>query len=58
VGFTTSVPLAGLTETGLPGSPGAEIVADVPPVAVHERVEAPPEQTGDALAEKPLIEGG
>ena len=56
--MTTSVPEFGLTETGLPGKPGAEIVADVPPEAVHESVEAPPEQTGEAEAVKLEIEGG
>lgn len=58
VGFTTSVPEFGLTDTGEPGNPAPEIVAVVPPVAVHESVEAPPEQTGEADAVKAEIEGG
>ena len=57
-GFTISVPPFGLTETGLPGSPGAEIVADVPPDAAQESVDAPPEHTGEAEAAKLLIAGG
>ena len=57
-GLTTSEPDAGLTETGLPGRPGAEIVALVPPEAVHESVDAPPEQTGEADAVKVEIVGG
>ena len=40
------MPELGLTDTGLPGRPVAEIVALVPPVAVQESVEAAPEQTG------------
>jgi hypothetical protein len=57
-GFTTSEPEPGLTETGLPGRPGAEIVALVPPDALHDRVDAAPEQTGEAEAVKLEIVGG
>lgn len=56
--MTTRVPPFGVTETGVPGRPGAEIVALVPPVAVHDKVDAPPEQTGEALAAKAEIVGG
>jgi len=56
-GLTTREPPFGLTDTGLPGRPGAEIVADVPPAADHERVDEPPEQTGDAEAVNDEITG-
>lgn len=58
VGFTTSEPEAGGTATGLPGRPGAETVADVPPAALQESVAAPPAQTEPTLAVKEEMVGG
>lgn len=51
------MPPFGFTETGEPGRPAPLIVADVPPTALHDRVDAPPAQTGEAEAVKELMTG-
>lgn len=56
-GVTVSEPLLGLTATGLPGRPGADMVADVPPVADHEIVELEPAHIDAGEAERLFMTG-